>query len=115
MYKHLISEQRYAIEVLLQQKKSKKEIAEAIGVHESTVYRELSRNSGKRGYHSQQAPQYADERKERLPGNRVKPEWVRKRALLLLKEEQWSPRQISGYLKRAGTLVSHETIYGWIR
>ena len=50
MYKHLVREQRYAIGLMLKEKKSKKEIAAAIGCSESTVYREIKRNSGKRGY-----------------------------------------------------------------
>mgnify|MGYP002167079292 FL=1 len=45
MYKQLISEQRYTISVLLQRKCAKKEIAHAIGVSNSTITRELRRNS----------------------------------------------------------------------
>lgn len=33
----------------------------------------------------------------------------------LIKDEQWSPRQISGYLAREGVKVSHEAIYAMIR
>ena len=46
MYKQIISEQRYTINVLLQKKMSKKDIAKAINVDLSTIYRELKRNSG---------------------------------------------------------------------
>ena len=49
MYKHLISEQRYTISVMLQNGMKRKEIAEAIGVSASTITRELQRNSGSRG------------------------------------------------------------------
>jgi IS30 family transposase len=42
-YKQLNSEQRYAISLLLRQGKENKEIAEAIGVNQSTVWRERHR------------------------------------------------------------------------
>ena len=45
MYKHLTLEQRYQIQALYKQRFSMTKIAEAIGVHKSTVSRELKRNS----------------------------------------------------------------------
>ena len=36
-------------------------------------------------------------------------------AIDLLKQRQWSPEQISGYLARKGYKISHETIYAIIR
>ena len=52
-YSHLSSEQRYTICVLLQRDEpmSQTEIARTIGVHRSTVSRELKRNSDVRGHH----------------------------------------------------------------
>lgn len=115
MYKHLVREQRYAIGLMLKEKKSKKEIAAAIGCSESTVYREIKRNSGKRGYSYSIAQEQTDYRKERLPGNRAIKEEVWKKVRMLLVEEQWSPEQISGVLARDGIRISHETIYRMIR
>ena len=40
---------------------------------------------------------------------------LRWRIAELIRNEQWSPRQISGRLKREGVSVSHETIYAMIR
>ena len=112
MYKQLISEQRYTIEVLLKQDWKKKEIAAAIGVSVSTVYRETSRNKGKHGtYTHGLAQELADTRKERLPGNRKIPKRVTDEAVKLLREEQWSPEQISGWMALKGVHISHETIY----
>ena len=72
MYKQLTSEQRYTISVLLQRKCSKKSIAEAIGVHPSTITRELKRNSSQRGvYKWDWAQKHADKRSRRQPGNRA--------------------------------------------
>ena len=42
-YKHLTIEDRSKIEVLYQQSYSANQIAEAIGRHRSTIYRELKR------------------------------------------------------------------------
>ncbi len=49
MYHQLTSEQRYALNLMLQQKQTKIAIAAALGVSRSTVYRELKRNGGRRG------------------------------------------------------------------
>ena len=116
MYKQLTSEQRYIISVLLQRKCSRKSIAEAIGVHPSTVMRELKRNSSQRGvYKWDKAHKQAEKRSRRMPGNRAisKVVWDEVRRHLI--NDQWSPEQISGYLAKDGFKISHETIYKWIR
>ena len=115
MYKQLTSEQRYTISVLLQSKKNKKEIATTIGVHISTLYRELRRNTGKRGYSWQIAHEMAQERHERLPGNRSISMSIKELAIKYLKEDQWSPEQISGKFQQKRIHISHETIYKIIR
>ena len=116
MYKQLTSEQRYTISVLLQRKCTKKEIAHAIGVSNSTVTRELRRNSSPRGvYKWDKAQRHAENRKHQMPGNRSIKPFVRDMAIDLLKQKQWSPEQISGYLARRGYRISHETIYSIIR
>ena len=116
-YKQLTSEQRYAIFIGLQEGKSKRSIAQSIGVSPSTVCREITRNKTKHGKYSWRlAHEMAMERKERVPGNKTTAEWIKRKALALLKEEQWSPEQISGHLKKTKQInLSHETIYKWIR
>lgn len=95
---------------------SQKDIAINIGVSASTVSRELKRNRGKRGkYSSRLAQELANERAERLPGNRALRDDVKKMAVSLLQNEQWSPGQISGYLAKRGISISHESIYSIIR
>ena len=49
-YKQLNQAQRYQIEILKKAGKNQKEIAELLGVSESTISRELTRNQGKKGY-----------------------------------------------------------------
>ena len=43
-YTHLAQNQRYQIDALLKQKTSQTRIADILGVHKSTISRELSRN-----------------------------------------------------------------------
>ena len=88
MYKQIISEQRYTINVLLQKKMSKKDIAKAINVDLSTIYRELKRNSGSRNHYNwETAEANARRKKRRTPGNRRISQEVREEALRLLKEQ----------------------------
>jgi len=47
-YTQLTSEQRYQIYALLKKEHSQSEIAQVVGVHKSTISRELKRNSGGR-------------------------------------------------------------------
>lgn len=116
MYKQLTSEQRYTISVLLSKGLKKKEIAEAIGVSNSTITRELQRNSSKRGvYKWEIAEKQAEKRSKRTPGNRAISKAIWSSVKHYLVNEQWSPEQISGYLAKDGIKISHETIYAWIR
>lgn len=116
MYKQLTSEQRYTISVLLSKGLKKKEIAEAIGVSNSTITRELQRNSSKRGvYKWEIAQKQAEKRSKRTPGNRAISKAIWSSVKHYLVDKQWSPEQISGYLAKDGIKISHETIYAWIR
>ncbi len=115
-YNHLTVEQRYTIDVLLQQKKSRKEIAETIRVSESTLSREIKRNSGQRGYHYKQAHKKATDRQRRLRNYRKLTSWIRNFIRTKMTEEQWSPEQIVGWLRKHGKgSVCVETVYAYIR
>ena len=92
----------------------KKAIAEAIGRDRSTLYRELYRNSGQRGYRPKQAQALSDKRRReaRKAIRFTKEMEVEVRAGL---SRQWSPEQISGRLKaQGGAGISHESIYQFI-
>lgn len=116
MYKQLTSEQRYTINALLQSGMLKKDIAKAINVSPSTISRELKRNSGSHGcYNWETAQKNAAYHKHRNPGNHAIKQEVKDEAVNLIKEYQWSPEQISGYLAKKQIRISHETIYRIIR
>ena len=60
----LTLEQRYGIYTLLKIGYSQTEIAKVLGVHKSTISRELIRNRGGRGYRHKQAHTFAEDRKK---------------------------------------------------
>ncbi len=109
-YTQLTQEQRYQIEALLKAEHSRTEIAEVLGVHKSTIGRELRRNRGLRGYRPKQAQRLADNRHKEKVRPRIETEtwdWVNR-----LLREDWSPEQISGWLATEKSLhISHEWIY----
>ncbi len=112
-YHHLTRDQRCQLYTYKSTGKSTGSTAVTLGVHRSTLYREMIRNKGQKGYRYQQANEKALERKKRIAGNRLKmkPELI---ALIESKLRlQWSPEQISGWLKRhhSNEVVSHESIY----
>lgn len=115
-YKHIIVEQRYTIESMLRQGFSRKIIAKAVGISESTLSREIRRNSGQGGYHYKQAQSKATDRQRRLQNYRKLTLEIRNFIRLKMTEEQWSPAQIVGWLRTHGKAsVCVETIYAYIR
>ena len=115
-FKQLTVEQRYQISALLQSGSTQKQIANIVGVSESTISRELSRNKGKHGKYSPvRAQMLADERKERFGRNRRFTSSMKRFIDKKIREEQWSPEQINGYCKINGIdIVSVERIYQYI-
>ncbi len=114
-YTHLTHEQRYQIYALLKAKHTQSEIARILGVHRSTISRELRRNRGTHAYFPEQAHRLALHQRQDKSCRRIAPStWavVEDR----MRSEQWSPEQISGWLRRErGLAVSHESIYRHVR
>jgi IS30 family transposase len=108
-YHQLTQEQRYQIYALKKTRHSLSEIAEVIGVHKSTVSRELNRNRGQRGYRPQQAQNLAVQRRQKATPRISRQTWAGVEKLL---RQDWSPEQISGRLKKEQKVyISHEWIY----
>lgn len=110
-YKQLTYEQRCQIEALKKSGMTQQEIADAIGTTQSTVSRELSRNTGQRGYRHKQAQRKAEGRRY----NAVKAVKMTERMVDRVEQKlalKWSPEQISGWLfEEHGEPLSHERIY----
>lgn len=113
-YSQLTFEQRYQIYTMLNLSQTQSAIAEFLGVNKSTISRELSRNTGGRGYRPIQAHRFALERRDEKVRTRISDEdWLRVEQLI---EEDWSPQQISLWLAAQAQepSISHESIYQYI-
>ncbi|MFQ5752692.1 MAG: IS30 family transposase [bacterium] len=112
-FKQLTLEQRYGIYSLLKTEHNQTEIAAIIGVHKSTISRELQRNRGKRGYRYKQAHTKAIEQRKGKVNPRIDGStWVYIETLI---RKDYSPEQIHGWLKENMAMsVSHEWIYQYI-
>lgn len=116
---HLTFQEREILYRLNQAKRPKAEIAEVLGRDRSTVYRELNRNTGGRGYRPKQAQRKADERRLACRGEpKMKDPQLKKHVTRSLKKG-WSPDQIAGRARRdfsrdPARQVSHQTIYNWL-
>lgn len=107
--------QRSQIFALLQTKTPRKVIAEIVGVSQSTISRELKRNSTDKGHYlPDKAHEKALERRARSTSNRALDPILVWRIKEMIINDQWSPEQISGVLGREGVNVSHQTIYNII-
>ena len=87
------------------------QISDEVGVHKSTISRELRRNKGRRGWHPKQAQELRDERRKKCANaQRLSlPEWTEVERLIRL---DMSPEQASCRLALEGEFhISHETIY----
>lgn len=113
-YRHLTLEQRSQIEELVSSNLSLRQVGEAVGVHASTISRELRRNGSKR-YNYLLA-----ERESRIRRHEASSQFKKLKGDLEQKVldglyQLWSPEQISGRLKLEGISISPEAIYQYVR
>ncbi|NOX27255.1 MAG: IS30 family transposase [Gammaproteobacteria bacterium] len=112
-YHHL--QERIPLYELLFEGFSIREIADTIGVHKTTIYRELQRNSSQVGYRPDLAQQSYTQRRQIKSNKLTRNPALRSFVIEKLKSD-WSPELIAGYLKRKSgcCVISHETIYRFI-
>jgi IS30 family transposase len=119
-YKQLDLQDRHQIKALLDAGHSQTKIAQIIGVHKSTISRELSRNVPNRGRCAKEyRPQSAQQKTNQRHRNKRKyirfTEDLKQDATRWLSTEKLSPELISGRWGVQGVDgVSHEAIYQWI-
>lgn len=119
-YTQLSLEQRYQIQAFLVAKKSKKFIAEKLGVHPSTISREIARNTAKRGrtaltYCAKNAHRKTIIRHTHKPKNIILNTDMKETIAEQLRNDKWSPEIINRVaLLKGNPMVSHERIYQWI-
>ena len=113
-YSQLTQEQRYHISALYKVGRFQNYIAAEVKVHKSTISRELRRNGGNKGYQPKQAHKMALDKRlqaeKHIKFTVELGEIVTEKILL-----DWSPDQISGYLKKESLAeISHERIYQFL-
>lgn len=116
---HFTLQERRHLYRLLKAGKSKTEIARLMDRDRSTIYRELKRNCGQRGYRPKQAECLAQDRRQacRRPHKMEAPDvhdYVRQHI-----HDLWSPDQIAGrskveFPRQPARWLSRQTIYNWI-
>ena len=114
-YSQLTLPQRYEISALRKAGQGPSQIAAIVGVHRTTISRELKSNKSPNGYFAQAADRRAQQRRTQA---RRPLKWTgRCRRLFEGKlHHQFSPEQIAGWLVRDHALsISYERIYQHIR
>lgn len=112
-YQQLTQELRYQISALRKTGMTVRAIADAVGVHFSTISRELRRNATPKGYNPQVAQRLSEMRKvtaRKAHKQTEKTDTIIRKSLLL----GWSPEAISQRLRLEGQpseQLSHSTIY----
>jgi len=116
-YSQLTTDERNQLYALRKAKIPMTQIAEQLKRSRTTLYNEMRRNTGRRGYRPKQAQRLAEQRRAKAH----KPRKMTPGAIAYIREKlhlQWAPEQIAGVMKNdpeaAGTAVSHETIYQYI-
>jgi IS30 family transposase len=119
-YKQLTREQRYKIEALLSAGQCRSEIAKIIGVHKSTIGRELKRNTPQRGvgakvYVATKAEEKTRQRHKAKPKHEYLTFSLKQQAKEWMKEKRYSPELVAARWRKDGVPgVSHETIYQFV-
>ena len=116
-YSQLTDGERNQFHALRKAKIPIKQIAKQLSRSRTTLYNELWRNTGRRGYRPKQAQQFADQRR----ANVVQPVKMTSKVIIYIDDKlklQWSPEQISNVMGTDpdghGVTVSHEMIYQYI-
>lgn len=113
----LTIDEREEVFVGIAQGESASAIAARLGRHRSTIWREVNAAGGRDTYRPHRAQHRADDaaRRQRPTWVQTRP-WVWEAVVERLRTQQWSPEQISGWLRDEHPddpqwWVSHESIY----
>ena len=113
-YRHLTYEERCQIEALKKSGLSIGLIAKQMGRDRTTIYREIRRNSGKRGYRHKQAQEKTETRRRAassVPWRFTPVRWAEVKKQL---REGLSPEQISGRFQLEGRPVGRQQNYNFV-
>ncbi len=113
-YTHLSLEERHYIEIEHKKGVSLNRIGQSLGRRQSSISREINRNTGKKGYRHNQADQFSRQRRREKP-KAMKLTGDIKLVIDSYLKQDWSPEQIAGRLRHDGIItLHHETIYQYV-
>lgn len=116
-YTQLTAADRGAIEILLQEQYSVREIGKKLGRSPSTISREINRRSTPTGYHASTAQLNYQTRRRACKQRKKLNHSKRQKYVVLKLQLGWSPEQIAGRLKAEGRMdlyICPESIYQWL-
>jgi len=118
-YKHFTRDQRVELSALLKAGMSRKDIVGQLGLHRTTVWREIKRNKGSATQYDVRVAQRQARRRRKdanAKGDRIKNDKRLKAFIIRKLKLYWSPEQIAGRLRleTGKTIVCHETIYRFV-
>ncbi len=114
-YTQLTREQRYQISMLRSMQHSQRAIARYLGVHPSTISRELARNRSHRGFYEAWFAHHKNTQRRKTAEKYKKLDATTCSLIEDGLRFELSPEQIAGRLNReCGIRISHETIYGYV-
>src|SRR5262245_60422727 len=111
-YRQLTSEERHKISALRSQGLNSAAIATTLARHRSTILREIKRNQCNDGWYRPDKAISRTSSRRRESRRRWHFSDGQLQMVSALLRLDWSPEQISGWLRQCGILrISHETIY----
>jgi IS30 family transposase len=116
-HNHLTQEKRSEIYLLHAGGKSRGKIAQILGVHKSTISRELKRNKDPDvGVYLPDKAQILAQQRRNRPGSKIECSKALQTTIIDHIAMGWSPEVIAGRLKTENVehTISHESIYKWI-
>jgi IS30 family transposase len=116
-HKHLTQDKRSEIYLLHAGGKSRGQIAQILGVHKSTISRELKRNKDPDvGVYLPDKAQILAQQRRNRPGLKIERSKTLQAKIIDHIAMGWSPEVVAGRLKTEGVehRISHESIYKWI-
>ena len=113
-FTQLTLKERYQISAYIKVGYTQVQIANTLGISQSTISREIKRNSSEGTYKPELAEQFSFHRHK----TKTKSKKLTRKVMNYIKDKlklDWSPEQISGVMKKDKIpSVSHETIYKYI-
>jgi IS30 family transposase len=118
MYTHLSKFQRLELKVLLNKGYSQRDIAKAMSISQSTISREVKRNSIRStGYHPVKAQHksYVRRKYSKYYGMKISKDSFLRDFVVRGLKMGWTPEEISGRLKRDhARIIGFKSIYVWL-